>query len=99
MVEIFRWGAGERPFYMGGEAAKGDFPLERSIGPIVEAGVGGMIDDAFATARYRPWIDRKLVTVEIPPGLREAGFEFKAGYTPSMPVMIDEWCLAQNFGG
>ena len=74
VLEIFKWGEGELSFYAGEEPAKVDFPLELTVGPLVEAGVAAMIDDAIATARYRPWIDRKLVTTEVSPALRAAGW-------------------------
>ena len=74
VVDIFKWGDGELSFYVGEEPARVDFPLDVAIGPIIEAGVAALLDDSMATARYRPWIDRKVVRKEAAPSLREAGW-------------------------
>ena len=74
VVDVFTWSEGELSFYAGEQPAKVDFPLDLAIGPIVEAGVAAMLDDSHATARYRPWIDRKIVAVEVQTALRDGGW-------------------------
>src|SRR5205823_2340758 len=73
VVDVFRWSDGDLSFYGGEEPVKVDFPLDLAIGPIVEAGVAAMLDDAKAVARFKAWLDRKVV-VRDAPVLRDAGW-------------------------
>ncbi len=74
VLDVFRWSEGDLAFYKGAEPAHVDFPLDLGVGPVVEAGVASMLDDAAATARYRPWIDRRVLANAVAPSLRDAGW-------------------------
>lgn len=73
IVEIFSWSEGDLSFYGNAQPGKVEFPLDLHIGPIVEAGVASMLDDVRASARYRPWLDRRIRPTAASPSLRECG--------------------------
>jgi serine/threonine-protein kinase len=73
VVDVFRWTDGDLSFYAGEEPVKVDFPLDLAIGPVVEAGVNAMLDDDQAIARYRSWLDRKVIARE-PSAIRDEGW-------------------------
>lgn len=74
ITEMFKWSDGELSFYSGAQPGKVEFPLEIPVGPIIESGVAAMLDDLHATARYKPWLDRRVMTNEPNLALREAGW-------------------------
>lgn len=74
VAELFAWSDGTLAFYDGAHATKVEFPMDLPIGPIVEAGVARMLDDRRASARWAPWVDRKLTLLDAPAPLREAGW-------------------------
>jgi serine/threonine-protein kinase len=74
VAELFAWSEGTLAFYEGAHASKVEFPMDLPIGPIVEAGVARMLDDRRASARWAPWVDRKLVLAEASAGVRDAGW-------------------------
>lgn len=74
IVEVFGWSDGEISFYSGGQPGKVEFPLDLPIGPIVEAGMANMLDEAHAEARYAAWLERRIRPREVPSSLRDAGW-------------------------
>lgn len=74
IVQIFTWSEGDLSFYGDAHAGKVDFPLDLQVGPIIEAGVDTMLDDPHATARYKPWLERRLRSSEFAERLGAAGF-------------------------
>ncbi|MGZ3418589.1 MAG: serine/threonine protein kinase [Polyangiales bacterium] len=74
ITEMFKWSEGELSFYTGAQPGKVEFPLDLAVGPIIEGGVAAMLDDLHATARYKPWLDRRVTLHEVPASLRDAGW-------------------------
>jgi eukaryotic-like serine/threonine-protein kinase len=74
IVEIFSWSDGELSFYLDAAPSRVEFKLDIAIGPIVEAGVRSMLDPQRATARFKPWLNRRLRRKEMSASLRSAGW-------------------------
>jgi serine/threonine-protein kinase len=74
ITEMFKWSDGDLSFYAGAQPGKVEFPLEIPVGPIIESGVAAMLDDLHATARYKPWLDRRMMANEPNAALREASW-------------------------
>jgi serine/threonine-protein kinase len=74
VAELFAWSEGGLAFYEGAQPTKVEFPLDLPIGPIVETGISRMLDDRRASARWAPWVDRRLAVVDVAAGLRDAGW-------------------------
>lgn len=74
VAELFAWSEGSLAFYEGAQPTKVEFPLDLPVGPIVETGISRMLDDRRASARWAPWVDRRLAIVDVAAGLRDAGW-------------------------
>jgi serine/threonine-protein kinase len=74
VLELFRWRDGELSFYDGAQPGKVDFPLDLLVGPLLEAGVSGVVTEAEAELRAARWGQRRLVAVDVPSGLHDAGW-------------------------
>ncbi len=74
VLDIFRWREGELSFYDGAQPGKVEFSLDLMVGPLVEAGVAELVDEAAAGARRKAWTGRRLVPANVPSGLGEAGW-------------------------
>ncbi len=74
VAELFTWSEGALAFYEGAQPTKVEFPLDLPVGPIIESGVARMLDDRRASARWAPWVDRRLAVVDVAPGLRDAAW-------------------------
>ena len=74
IVDVFSWNDGELSFYADGLPGKVQFPLDLAVGPILEAGVSGMLDELRGKARYKPWVERRLRTTDIAATLGPASF-------------------------
>jgi serine/threonine-protein kinase len=74
VAELFAWSEGGLAFYEGAQPTKVEFPLDLPVGPIIETGITRMLDDRRASARWAPWVDRRLTVVDVPAGLRDAGW-------------------------
>ncbi len=74
LLDLFRWSEGELSFYDGAQPGKVDFPLDLLVGPIVEAGVGGVLADGEAEGRASRWGKRRIQPAEATSGLHDAGW-------------------------
>jgi len=102
VVDVFTWDDGDLSFYSGATPNKVEFPLELAIGPVVEAGVAAMLDDRMATARYAPWLERKIVASDCPPPLREGGWSQRVERTLALaaePIVVRNLLRRLAFDG
>jgi serine/threonine-protein kinase len=74
VAELFSWSEGTLAFYDDAQPSKVEFPMDLPVGPIVETGIARMLDDRRASARWAPWVDRRLAVADVPAGLHEAGW-------------------------
>jgi len=74
VVNVFTWNEGTLSFYSAGTPGAIERSLSLAVGPIVEAGVASLLDDARATTHLTAWLDHSVIDAAAPEPLVQASW-------------------------